>query len=63
MYKGYRNILFYKDKTNKTISQLQPQLNKCSKCNKLNSITVSPVIQNIHLCYFCGQPFYIIKPA
>lgn len=63
MFKGYRNKLLYKDKSNKTISQtLFPQVTKCSKCNKLNQITVSPVLQNINMCYFCGQPFYIIKP-
>ena len=62
MFKGYRTQLFYKDKTNKTIGHsLFPQISKCSKCKKLNSI-LYPALQNIHMCYFCGQPFFIIKP-
>jgi hypothetical protein len=64
MYKGYRNRLFYKDHTNKSINHtLFPQISKCSKCNKLNQIMVSPFLQNIHMCLYCGQPFYIVKPG
>jgi len=63
MFKGYRNKLFYKDPYNKTINHsLFPQISKCSKCNKLNQITVSPFLQNIYRCMYCGQPFYIVKP-
>ncbi len=61
MFKGYRNHLFFKDTTNKNVSTL-PQVSKCTKCHKLNPITQSPAANNIHVCYFCSQPFYIVKP-
>lgn len=60
MYKGYRNLLFYKDQTNKSIVSL-PHFKKCSKCSKLNPVLYSPAFNNIQLCIYCGNPFYIIK--
>ena len=60
MYKGYRNHLFYKDKTNKGVVSLQ-HIKKCSKCSKLNSILHSPALNNIQICLYCGTPFYIIE--
>ena len=60
MYKGYRNHLFYKDKTNKGINSF---LTKCTKCLKLNPILHSPALNNIQMCLYCGNPFYIIKSA
>ena len=61
MYKGYRNHLFYKDQTNKSVVSL-PHFKKCSKCSKLNPILHSPALNNIQTCMYCGNPFYIIKP-
>jgi len=60
MYKGYRNHLFYKNKTNKTVDSL-PFITKCNKCSKLNNIIRSPVVSNIQTCSYCGNPFYILK--
>jgi hypothetical protein len=60
MYKGYKNHLFYKDQTNKTINNL-PHIITCSKCRKLNPVMQSPAINNIQLCLYCGNPCYIIK--
>ena len=34
MYKGYKNHLFYKDQTNKSITSLH-HFKKCSKCAKV----------------------------
>ena len=60
MYKGYRKHLFYKDQTNKSVNSLA-HINKCSKCLKFNPILQSPAINNIQMCLYCGNPFYIIK--
>ena len=60
MFRGYRNHLFYKDRTNKNISSLS-HINKCSKCSKLNPSLQSPALNNIQMCMYCGNPFYIIK--
>lgn len=60
MYKGYKNLLFYKDQTNKSIVSL-PYFKKCSKCSKLNPALFSPASNNIQLCIYCGNPFYVIK--
>ena len=60
MFKGYRNILFYKDKMNKNITQ-HPQVSKCSRCNNLNLIVKTITTNhtnNIQLCSYCGNPFY-----
>lgn len=59
MYKGYKNHLLYKDPTNKNIVCL-PHLKKCSKCVKLNPVLYSPAFNNIQMCIYCGNPFYII---
>jgi|LakMenEpi03Aug12_release.lakeMendotaPanAssembly.Ray.scaffolds.fasta_scaffold497994_2 hypothetical protein len=40
---------------------IYPQVVKCTKCKKKNSVEVSPEIKNISNCYFCGNPYYIIK--
>ena len=40
---------------------IYPQVVKCTKCKKNNSVEVSPEIKNISNCYFCGNPYYIIK--
>lgn len=58
MFKGYRNQLFYKNTTNKTISNLAP-ITKCSKCRKLNTVISSN--SDVIFCYFCRQPLYIVK--
>ena len=60
MFKGYRNHMIYKDKTNKSIDSLY-HISKCSKCHKLNPILQSPAINNIQICLYCRNPFYIIK--
>lgn len=60
MFKGYRNRLFYMDRTNKTINSLA-HMNKCSKCLKFNPSLQSPAKHNIQCCLYCGTPFYIIK--
>jgi len=60
MFKGYRNHLFYKDRTNKNINSF-PYISKCSKCNNLNPVAHSPAAINMQLCMYCGNPFYIIK--
>lgn len=59
MYKGYKNHLFYKDQTNKSITSLH-YLKKCRKCAKLNPVLYSPALNNIQTCIYCGNPFYII---
>ena len=59
MYKGYKNMLFYKDQTNKSVNSLN-HINKCSKCTKLNPILHSPAVNNTQICIYCGNPFYII---
>ena len=61
MFKGYKNYLLYKDDTNKNVVA-HPQISKCSKCSKMNTNIVSPVIQNIQFCNYCRNPYYIIKP-
>ena len=61
MYKGYKNLLLYKDDTNKKVTA-HPQITKCSKCSKMNQVIVSPVLQNINYCNYCRNPYYIIKP-
>jgi hypothetical protein len=60
MYKGYKNHILSKNETNKTIVSLS-QIIKCTKCAKLNSVIYSPAYNNIQICLFCGNPFYIIK--
>ena len=60
MYKGYRNLLLSKDKTNKSVSSLE-HINKCVKCQRLNSTLYSSKLQHIQKCLFCGNPLYIIK--
>lgn len=60
MYKGYKNILFYKDKTNKSVSSLD-HVNTCAKCKRLNPSLHSAALNNVQCCLFCGNPFYIIK--
>ena len=59
MFKGFRNQLFYKNTTNKTVSQI-PAIVKCSKCRKLNTVISSN--SGAIVCCFCGQPLYIVKP-
>jgi hypothetical protein len=59
--KGHRSRILLKDpQFNKTLSN-HPQVIKCSKCKKYNSVQVSPEINNINNCYFCGNPYYIIR--
>lgn len=62
MFRGYRNHLIDKTKTNTTttINNL-PHIAKCSKCQKFNPIVSSFAATNIQTCIFCAQPFYIIK--
>jgi hypothetical protein len=61
MFKGYKNFLLYKDDTNKKVIA-HPQIIKCSKCSKMNQIIISPAIQNMQICTYCRNPYYIIKP-
>ena len=56
MFKGYRNYIFYKDQTNKTINSL-PQISKCIKCNYYNTCYISNNKKTT--CYHCGNPYYI----
>jgi len=64
MFKGYRNHLFSKDTTNKSIAvSLKEKIVKCTKCSKLNPIVYSPAINNIRICMYCGNPFYVIKDS
>ena len=64
MFKGYRNYIFYKDQTNKTINSL-PQISKCIKCNYYNTCYIYPNNDNHNsnnnkgICYRCGNPYYI----
>lgn len=60
MYKGYKNHLLSKDKSNQTIYYSR-YISKCPKCTKCNQIVISPVINNIHICIYCGNPFYVIQ--
>ena len=67
MFRGYRNHLFYKDRTNKSINSLA-HINKCPKCLKFNPSLQRPVLKegylelnNIQNCLYCGNPFYIIR--
>ena len=60
MFRGYRNHLFYKDRTNKSINSLS-HINKCTKCLKFNPSSQRPVLNNIQNCLYCGNPFYIIR--
>lgn len=55
MYKGYKNILYYKNPENNNI--VSNKLTKCSKCKKLNPIidTQNKVIS----CVYCGNPIQI----
>ncbi len=59
MYKGYKTII--KDKNQESNNLIYNKLTKCSKCNKYNTIIYSPAYSNIIQCYFCGNPYYIIK--
>lgn len=61
MFKGYKNLLLYKDNTNKKVTA-HPQIIKCGKCSKMNQIIISPALQNIDYCNYCRNPYYIIKP-
>jgi hypothetical protein len=60
MYKGYKNYIYYKDKTNKSVNSLA-HIHKCVKCKKLNPSLQSPAINNIQYCLYCGNPFYKIS--
>ena len=60
MFKGYRNYLLEKNKTNKSLKSLE-NINKCIKCKRLNSTLYSVTLNNIQNCIFCGNPFYIVK--
>ena len=67
MFRGYKNHLFYKDRTNKSINSLA-HMNKCVKCLKFNPSIIPPTSMknyvmpnNIQNCLYCGNPFYIIK--
>ena len=40
---------------------IYPKVVKCTKCKKYNSVIASPEFQNISNCYFCGNPYYIIR--
>jgi len=62
MYKGYKNRLSSFDKTIKGVSSLA-HVNKCSKCQRLNPTLYSPALNNIQICLFCGNPFYVIKTS
>uniref|UniRef100_A0A6C0KR60 Uncharacterized protein n=1 Tax=viral metagenome TaxID=1070528 RepID=A0A6C0KR60_9ZZZZ len=62
MFKGYRNLMLSKDQTNKNIVSF-PQISKCTRCNKLNPILYSPAINNVRICMYCSNPFYVIKPT
>ncbi len=60
MFKGYRNYLLSKDRTNKKVN-----INKCPKCGKLNPSLHPPIIKendtklnNVQHCLYCGTPFY-----
>lgn len=55
MYKGYKNILYYKNPGNNNL--ISNKLTKCSRCNKFNSVTYfSPCKNNIIYCIYCGNP-------
>ena len=56
LYKGQQNR-----RIEKSLTAL-PHISQCSKCKKYNSINISPEIKNISNCYFCRNPYYIIKP-
>ena len=62
-YKGYRVRLatFKPPALPPPGNPIYPQVVRCSKCKKYNSVEVSPDIKNISNCYFCGNPYYIIK--
>lgn len=62
MYKGYKTRLKALNQTNKNVSTLA-HINKCIKCQRLNPTLHSPALNNTQNCLFCGNPFYIIKPA
>uniref|UniRef100_A0A6C0IU80 Uncharacterized protein n=1 Tax=viral metagenome TaxID=1070528 RepID=A0A6C0IU80_9ZZZZ len=58
MYKGYKNILYYKNPEN----IISNKLTKCSKCNKFNSIIVEPInTMNYYYCVYCCNPIQISK--
>ena len=61
LYKGQRQRMLLKNVKENTTLIVLPQVIKCSKCNKYNSIYTSPEIKNTCNCYFCGNPCYIIK--
>ena len=68
MYRGYKNHLLEKDKTNKFVSSFA-HINKCTKCKRLNpslypaelNNVQNNVQHNVQNCLFCGNPFYISK--
>lgn len=67
MFKGYKNHLLSKDRTNKKVSYLA-HINKCPKCGKLNPSLRPPIttesyteLNNVENCLYCGNPFYVFK--
>ena len=62
-YKGYRERIanFKPPPKSPPGNPIYPQVVRCSKCKKNNSVEISPEIKNISNCYFCGNPYYIIK--
>lgn len=59
MYKGYKNILYYKNPENNNI--ISNKLTKCSKCTNFNSIISSDSKNNIIYCIYCANPIQIVN--
>lgn len=59
MEKSHKSRFFLRNLSEQsTINQL-PNIHRCKKCNHYNTIT-NTINQNqnqVHICYFCGNPF------
>ena len=60
MYKGYKNMLKYKNSNYDKINRF-PSMSKCIKCKQYNPVPYSPAQLNTYFCCYCGTPNYILK--
>jgi len=57
MEKSHKSRFFLRNLTEQsTINQL-PNIHRCKKCNHYNTSNNTSTINQVQLCYFCGNPF------
>ena len=57
MEKSHKSRFFLRNLTEQsTINQL-PNIHRCKKCNHYNTITSTINLNQVQMCYFCGNPF------